>query len=520
MASFTINGVRYTPDDAGSGLSLAQYIREVALLTGTKVSCAEGGCGACIVTVRKTEGGTARSVNSCLTPVNICAGWEITTVEGLGGQSQGYHPIQEALAGSGGTQCGYCSPGMVMQLHSYLQEHPQPTQLEIEKIIDGNICRCTGYRPILDTLKQFSTDSEPGAGRLLQDIEDLKLCGQTGQKCGEAGKCHSGTSCRGRTDRWHQPATLAELLQILAGLGEDTSYRLVAGNTGTGVFKREEDYETFININNIPELAVQSDSPMLLGANVTITDAVHFFARAGKSEPKWRELSEHLASIANLGVRNQGTLAGNLMMKHAHKDFPSDVFVCLETLAAILEIVDSTGAVEEMSVESFLGADMKRRLIKTIRFPPVRQGRSERVRVGRMWMKAGPRQRALDSAPHTFFKTFKIMPRSSNAHAYVNAGFLATVDVEKNYGIVGKPSIVYGGISASLSHATRTEQFLQGKKMTDHDMFMAALAILETEIVPDIDPVLSSEEYRKQLGLSLFYKVNCPYLLKIMKCEN
>ena len=134
-------------------------------------------------------------------------------------------------------------------------------------------------------------------------------------------------------------------------------------------------------------------------------------------------------------------------------------------------------------------------------------------------MRAGPRQRSLASAPHTFFKTFKIMPRSSNAHAYVNAGFLATVDVENNYGIVGQPTIVFGGISASLSHATKTEQFLEGKKMRDHDMFMAALSILEAEIVPDIDPVLASEKYRKQLGLSLFYKVNCLCLLKIMKCE-
>ena len=297
----------------------------------------------------------------------------------------------------------------------------------------------------------------------------------------------------------------------------------MAGNTGTGVYKREETYDVFININNIPDLAVESTSPMLLGANVTITDAVHYFARAGKSDPKWEEISGHLASIANLGIRNQGTLAGNLMMKHQHRDFPSDVFVCFETLAATLEIVDSTGAIQETSLETFLGTDMKRKLIKTIKFPLTRQGRSGlltsgRVRVGRMWMKAGPRQRTPASAPHTFFKTFKIMPRSSNAHAYVNAGFSATVDVEKNYGIVGKPTIVYGGLSASLIHASKTEQFLEGKKMTDHDMFMAALAVLEEEIVPDIDPVLASEKYRKQLGLSLFYKVDC--LLKIKKSEN
>ena len=239
MTTFTINGRGYTPDP-GSDLSLAQYIREVALLTGTKVSCAEGGCGACIVSVRKTEGGKARSVNSCLTPVNICAGWEVTTVEGLGDKTQGYHPIQETLAATGGTQCGYCSPGMVMQLHSYLQEHPQPSQLEIEKIIDGNICRCTGYRPILDALKQFAADSEPGANHLLQDIEDLAVCQRTGEKC--AGRCHSESrsDCRATTDRWLHPTSLAELLQLLAGLGQDTNYRSETEREGTVRFNQSE----------------------------------------------------------------------------------------------------------------------------------------------------------------------------------------------------------------------------------------------------------------------------------------
>ena len=222
MASFTINGVRYTPDDAGSELSLAQYIREVALLTGTKVSCAEGGCGACIVTVRKTEGGTARSVNSCLTPVNICAGWEITTVEGLGGQSQGYHPIQEALAATGGTQCGYCSPGMVMQLHSYLAEHPEATKLEIDNILDGNICRCTGYRPILDAFKQFAGDSQDCFDQLVGDIEELKVCKKTGARCsGQCGRVQS----RGPGPVWHHPTSLTQLQGILASFTPETRYR-------------------------------------------------------------------------------------------------------------------------------------------------------------------------------------------------------------------------------------------------------------------------------------------------------
>ena len=126
-------------------------------------------------------------------------------MEGLGGKSQGYHPIQESLAAKGGTQCGYCSPGMVMQLHSYLQEHPQPSQEEIEKIIDGNICRCTGYRPILDTLKQFAVDSTKG---LVEDIEDLKVCKRTGDRC--SGGCKSQSSCHSAS-AWQHPTTLGNI---------------------------------------------------------------------------------------------------------------------------------------------------------------------------------------------------------------------------------------------------------------------------------------------------------------------
>ena len=94
-----------------------------------------------------------------MTPVNICDGWEVTTVEGLGGKDTGYHPIQAAVSETGGSQCGFCSPGMVMQLHAYLEEHPEATKLEIDNILDGNICRCTGYRPILEGLYPFTSVS-------------------------------------------------------------------------------------------------------------------------------------------------------------------------------------------------------------------------------------------------------------------------------------------------------------------------------------------------------------------------
>ena len=286
--------------------------------------------------------------------------------------------------------------------------------------------------------------------------------------------------------------------------------RIVGGNTGTGVFKRDEEaYDAFININKITELKAESESPMFLGGNVTITDAIHFFSRAGQSDPKWSAISRHLGLIASVGIRNQGTLAGNLMMKNAHNDFPSDVFISMETVGATLEIVTATGAIEEVSVVQFVTHDMNRKFIRKIKFPETKMAKlrqtPQKVRVGRMWLSPSPAVSTKTSK--TFIRTFKIMPRSSNAHAYVNAGFMANVDVENNFQVVGKPTIIFGGISSTFCHAKQTETFLESKNMNDHAMFLEAAALLESELEPSQDPVLASPEYRRQLAVGLFYKV-------------
>ena len=450
-----------------------------------------------------------------MTPVNICDGWVVTTVEGLGGKDTGYHPIQAAVSETGGSQCGFCSPGMVMQLHAYLAEHPEATKLEIDNILDGNICRCTGYRSILDALKQFASDSD-ATHKLdnLVDIEDIKLCRKTGDRC--QGTCAIAGQCKdyvlAANTAWHQPTTLQELQQILSQFTSETKYRIVGGNTGTGVFKRdEESYDFFININKIPELKAESTNPMSLGGNVSITDAIAFFNRVGKSEPMWIAIARHLGWIASYGIRNQGTLAGNLMMKNAHNDFPSDIYLSMATVGATLEIVDHTGASEQVSVEDFITTDMNRKFIKTIHLSmakwlplTVNIGFNRVMKYPEEFFANGGQR---SSTSRTFCRTFKIMPRSSNAHAYINAGFVALVDPENNFLISEKPTVVFGGISPTFTHAVNTENFLMNKNMNDQAIFQQALQILEDELEPDFNPALASPDYRKQLALSLFYKV-------------
>ena len=169
----------------------------------------------------------------------------------------------------------------------------------------------------------------------------------------------------------------------------------------------------------------------------------------------------------------------------------------------MLEIVAWDGAVEEVTVGQFVTADMNRRFLKTIKFPTLEK-RSVLPDLHKLWLS--PRGHNMAGGAEWKVKTFKIMPRSSNAHAYVNAGFLALVDTQDNFKIQGQPTIVFGGINSTFQHARQTELFLVDRHMNDHSMFLEALTILAGELEPSDDPVLASPVYRKQLAMGLFYK--------------
>nr|WP_090573542.1 (2Fe-2S)-binding protein [Paenibacillus sp. OV219] len=118
---------------------LLSILREDLLLTGTKVACEIGRCGACMVLI------DGKPVNACLTMAYQCAGKRITTIEGLAGEGDDLHPVQQAFLMEGGYQCGYCTPGMIVSVTALLKENPNPTQADVEEALSGNLCRCTGY---------------------------------------------------------------------------------------------------------------------------------------------------------------------------------------------------------------------------------------------------------------------------------------------------------------------------------------------------------------------------------------
>jgi len=144
---FTLNG-REVSIEVESHKMLLQVLRDNLHLTGSKDGCGQGECGACTVLV------DGISVDSCLYPAFEVEGKSVTTIEGLVGEGNKLHPIQEAFVENGGVQCGFCTPGMIMSAKALLDENPDPTDEEIRKGISGNLCRCTGYIQILDSIRK------------------------------------------------------------------------------------------------------------------------------------------------------------------------------------------------------------------------------------------------------------------------------------------------------------------------------------------------------------------------------
>jgi aerobic carbon-monoxide dehydrogenase small subunit len=143
---FTINDCKESIE-APPMKRLLDVLREDLHLTGTKEGCGEGECGACAVLMN------GELVNSCLVPILQAKGAQITTIEGLAIDEQ-FHPIQQCFLEEGGAQCGICTPGMILATHQLLEKHPQPTLLQIQEGLNGNLCRCTGYMRIFNAVQQ------------------------------------------------------------------------------------------------------------------------------------------------------------------------------------------------------------------------------------------------------------------------------------------------------------------------------------------------------------------------------
>ncbi|XP_048248710.1 indole-3-acetaldehyde oxidase-like isoform X1 [Haliotis rufescens] len=502
--SFTLNDKIYRVSSAYDlTTSLNDYIRDGAGLRGTKVMCKEGGCGCCAVTVTKPDPNTGKdtsfSINSCLCPLYSVDGWSITTTEGLGNSRDGFHPIQKRIAEFNGTQCGYCTPGMVMNMYGLVHQKPALTKQDIDDNFDGNICRCTGYRPILDAMRTFAGTASAGLGFDIEDLSESR-CDRTGKSClgcVSNGSCNGGSKqtsnvgdgldvfhvVRGDTE-WYKPRSIRQLTLVLTNTSTSLAVRQLAGNTASGIYKHDGPFDTYVDLQNIQEFykTETQRSSVTIGSNVTLSALIKTLAdmASGPGYSYFTAVAAHLRKVGNVLVRNAGTWAGNLMVKHCHPEFPSDVFTLLEAVSARVHILDhGPGAEGDHSLKDFLQLEMAGKTITRLEL-----------------FQLDPRARV---------QSFKVSPRLQNAHAYVNAAFCLTLDVHSQ--VVCRPSLVFGGISPDTIHASKTEDLLMGKCLTDRSLLQGILTYLHAELHPSQQqPLSASPEYRRQLGVNLFYK--------------
>src|SRR5215831_7700420 len=241
--SFWLNGQGIEIEDPDPSLLLTEYLRDAGL-TGTKVGCGQGGCGACTVMIsrRTAEGDDHRPINACLRLLVAVADCHVTTVEGIGNLQDGLDPVQDRIARCNGTQCGYCTPGFVMNAHACLRHNPGTTQQEIEDLFGGNLCRCTGYRPILAAVRTLASDYDSAADPTLPCEADP--CHPVPVRSVPRAVCLDGLPDPAEPpqglhfDRagrhWFRPPTLAHAHELQVQLGHQFGagrVRMIVGNT-------------------------------------------------------------------------------------------------------------------------------------------------------------------------------------------------------------------------------------------------------------------------------------------------
>jgi len=279
--TFYLNGEKVTipTNSIAPQTLLVDYLRESTKWKGTKLGCGEGGCGACAVTLTYMESsdGSIRtnSANACLKPLAACDGMSITTADGLnrccgGGKN---HPIADRLHKLHGSQCGYCTPGMVMAIYAQLKKNGGKADAEtMEEAIDGNICRCTGYRPILDTAKSFATDSkvvDHMTGEVKPGSYDAKTIDPDVDDATFYARKKDVSELVFANGSWVRVGTLKRARE-LAG----TKSRFLVGDTCKGVYKNPPSVDVTIDVRDVPELRVSrvDGSNLILGAARTLND--------------------------------------------------------------------------------------------------------------------------------------------------------------------------------------------------------------------------------------------------------
>lgn len=431
--------------------TLLEVLREDLGCTGTKEGCGEGDCGACTVVLGEARGGKLeyRAINSCIRLAHSVDGMALWTVEDLAGEDGSLHPAQEAMVQCHGSQCGFCTPGFVMSLFGMYQNHVcrgESVSRELaQEELSGNLCRCTGYRPILDAAQQMARLPR----RQVDEAAILRRLDAVAQQRAQVPA--AGT--------YLDPRSLPELLALRAA---HPDAQVVAGCTDVGLWvtKMHMQFPRVLDVTRVEELrrVERYENHVAIGAAVTLTEA---FAALVEERP---QLETFAARFAGLPVRNSGTLGGNI----ANGSPIGDSMPLLVALGAHVVLLSQRGH-RDLPLEDFYTGYRKNLLAP-----------DEVV----AWIKV-PRPPARE-----FLRAYKISKRYDDD---ISAVCLA-INLRVENGVVAHIGIGAGGVAATPVRARQAEAVLRGRPWTEDAARVAADA-LRAEFQP-ISDMRASAAYR------------------------
>ena len=443
--------------DVDPTLTVLRYLREVEGRMGTKEGCAEGDCGACTVVVAELAGErlTHQAINACIQFLPTLDGKQILTVEDLKGADGTLHPVQQAMVDLHGSQCGYCTPGFVMSLYAYQQQGAASDRQSIDDALTGNLCRCTGYGPIVAAARALSSAAAPAADRVQKILADWA-----------AGE---GVALEYQGRKYFAPTGVDELAEVYAAHPDAV---LLAGGTDVGLWvtKLHRSLATVIYLGNVAELRElrQADGTLQIGAGVTYEQAL------GAINAHYPDFGELVRRIGSRQIRNAGTIGGNVANGSPIGDSPP----ALMALGATL-VLRKGAARRAMPLEDFF------------------------VAYGEQDREPGEFVERIDLPLHGEARLFRCYKISKRFDQDISAA-LGAFSLRLDDGVIAEARVCFGGLAATPKRAAACEAMLNGAAWTE-DTMEAACAALAEDFTPLTD-MRASAEYRLKVAQNLLRK--------------